>query len=54
MSKDARVLDDLPRLPVMVTLDREEMLNANRNDDLNDLVATARRTMFETMEVGPA
>jgi len=39
---------------VMATLDREELLNGERNEDLEDLVAAARRTMIETMEEGPA
>ena len=39
---------------VMATLDREEMLDAERGGELDDLVAAARRSMAETMEEGPA
>ena len=38
---------------VMATLDREEMLDAERGGELDDLVAAARRSMAETMEEGP-
>ena len=39
---------------VMATLDREEMLDAERGEELDDLVAAARRTMSGTMKDGPA
>ncbi len=39
---------------VMATLDREEMLDAERGGELDDLVAAARRSMAETMNEGPA
>ena len=38
---------------VMASLDREELLEAERDEDLDSLVAAARRTMSETMEEGP-
>ena len=38
---------------VMATLDREEMLDAERGGDLDDLVAAARRSMAQAMEEGP-
>ena len=37
---------------VMVTLKREDLLDAERDEELDDLVAAARRTMTETMEEG--
>ena len=39
---------------VMATLKPEELLDAGRDRELDDLVAAARRTMAETMEEGPA
>ena len=39
---------------VMATLDREEMLDAERGGELDDLVVAARRSMAEAMEEGPA
>ena len=38
---------------VMATLDRGEMLDAERGGDLDDLVAAARRSMAEAMHEGP-
>ena len=35
---------------VMVTLKREELLDGERDEELDDLVAAARRTMAETMD----
>ena len=37
---------------VMATLDRQEILDAERHEELSDLVAAARRTMAETMDEG--
>ena len=39
---------------IMATLKRDEVLDAGRGEELNDIVAAARRTMLETMEEGPA
>lgn len=39
---------------VMATLKREELLDAKRDQEVDDLVAAARRTMAETMDDGPA
>ena len=39
---------------VMVTLKREELLDGERDEELDDLVAAARRTMTETMDEGSA
>ena len=38
---------------VMATLDREEMLDAERGGELDDLVAAARRSMAQAMDEGP-
>ena len=38
---------------VMATLDRQEMLDAERHEELSNLVAVARRTMAETMDEAP-
>ena len=38
---------------VMATLDREEMLDADRGGELDDLVAAARRSMTQAMDEGP-
>jgi len=39
---------------VMATLDREELLDAERGGELDDLVAAARRSMTQAMDEGPA
>ena len=39
---------------VMVTLKRQELLDDERAEELDDLVAAAHRTMTETMNEGPA
>ena len=39
---------------VMATLRREDLLDAGRETELEDLVAEARRTMTETMEESPS
>ena len=39
---------------VMATLRRDELLDAERDRELDELVAAARRTMAETMDEGPA
>ena len=39
---------------VMATLDREELLDAERGRELDDLVSAARRAMAQTMDEGPA
>ena len=39
---------------MMATLKRDELLDAERAKELDDLVAAARRTMAETMDEGPA
>lgn len=39
---------------VMATLKREELLDAKRDQEVDDLVAAAHRTMAETMDDGPA
>ena len=39
---------------VMATLKRDELLDAERGKELDDLVAAARRTMAETMDEGLA
>ena len=39
---------------VMATLKREELLDAKRDQEVDDLVAAAHRTMKETMDDGPA
>ena len=39
---------------VMATLDRVEMLDAERGGELDDLVAAARRSMAQAMDEGPA
>ena len=39
---------------VMATLDREEMLDAERGGELDDLVAAARRSMTQALDEGPA
>ena len=39
---------------VMVTLKRQELLDDERGEELDDLVAAAHRTMTETMNEGPA
>ncbi len=38
----------------MATLKREELLDAKRDQEVDDLVAAAHRTMKETMDDGPA
>ena len=38
---------------VLATLNREELLDGGRADELDELVAEARRTMNETMSEGP-
>ncbi len=39
---------------VLATLNRDRMLDAGRGEELDDLVAAARRTMIEAMNKGPA
>ncbi|MXW90164.1 MAG: hypothetical protein F4114_12110 [Rhodospirillaceae bacterium] len=39
---------------VLATLNREQLLDAGRRDDLDELVAEAREVMRETMAEGPA
>ena len=39
---------------MMATLKRDELLDAERDQERDDLVAAAHRTMDETMEEGPA
>lgn len=39
---------------VLATLNREQLLAADRKDDLDDLVTEAREVMLETMTEGPA
>ena len=39
---------------VLATINREEMLDAERGNELDEIVAAARRTMRETMDEGPA
>ncbi|MDE0355985.1 MAG: hypothetical protein OXK20_09995, partial [Deltaproteobacteria bacterium] len=39
---------------VMATLKRDELLDAKRDQEVDDLVAAAHRTMAETMDDGPA
>ena len=51
----AALIEEIYRLVyVMATLDREEMLDAGRGGELDDLIAAARRSMAETMDEGPA
>ncbi len=51
----AALIEEIYRLVyVMATLDREEMLDVEREKELDDLVAAARRSMTETMGEGPA
>lgn len=38
---------------MMATLKRDQLLDAERDKELDDLVAAARRTMTETMDDGP-
>ncbi len=38
---------------VLATLNREQMLDARRGNELDDIVAAAHRLMAETMEEGP-
>ena len=39
---------------VLATLNRDRMLEDGRDEELDDIVAAARRTMTETMDEGPA
>ena len=39
---------------VLATLNREQLLDADRKDDLDELVTEAREVMRETMTEGPA
>ena len=39
---------------VLATLNREQLLDAERREDLDELVAQARQVMRETMDEGPA
>ena len=39
---------------VLATLNREQLLDADRRDDLDELVKEAREVMLETMTEGPA
>ena len=39
---------------VLATLNREQLLDADRKDDLDELVTEAREVMLETMTEGPA
>ena len=39
---------------VLATLNREQLLDADREDDLDELVTEAREVMRETMTEGPA
>ena len=39
---------------VLGTLNRDRMLEDGRGEELDDIVAAARRTMTETMDEGPA
>ena len=39
---------------VLATLNREQLLDAGREDDLDELVSEARDVMQETMAEGPA
>ena len=39
---------------LMATLERERLLDSGRGDDVEALIAAARKTMAETMEEGPA
>ena len=51
----AALIEDIYRFVyVMATLDREEMLDAERGGELDDLVAAARRSMAQAMDEGPA
>ena len=48
------LIEDIYRLVyVMATLRREEMLDAGRQEDLDGLVAEARKTMAEAMREAP-
>ena len=38
---------------VLATINREEMLDAERGNELDEIVEDARRTMRETMDEGP-
>ena len=38
---------------VMATLERDQLLDDKRGEQLDDLVAAARRTMAQTMDEGP-
>ncbi len=38
---------------VLATINREEMLDAERGNELDEIVAAARNTMRETMDEGP-
>ena len=50
----AALIEEIYRLVyVMASIDRGEMLDAERDGELDDLVDAARRTMAETMEEGP-
>jgi len=39
---------------VMATLNREQMLDARREEELDGIVTAARRTMMEILDEGPA
>lgn len=38
---------------VLATLNRDRMIDAKREEELDDIVAAARKTMAETMQDGP-
>ena len=39
---------------VLATINRDEMLDAERGNELDEIVTAARKTMKETMDEGPA
>ena len=50
----AALIEEIYRLVyIMATLDREQLLDDKRGEELDDLVAAARRTMAQTMQEGP-
>ena len=50
----ALIEDTYRAVYVLATINREEMLDAERANELDEIVAAARRTMRETMDEGPA
>ena len=45
---------EFARSGVLATLNREQLLDAERGEDLDELVAEARQVMRETMDEGPS